>query len=163
MKTKGQISIEAAMVLGLAVLLLVSLTNLHYERLSLARDVGGAGEGKMVGEVLAGAINNVYASGDGFSLYLDPGVINYTEIQEKVRITGMGVVLPLSIDRSNRTITISKNLSRTGGDLWNASVPILTENVTRLDPTALYPETTIRNNDSEILIYATSDHIEVVG
>ena len=54
---KGQISLEAVMVIGIAIVILTSFFNINMERLNMAKDLGEAGEGRMAGELLATAIN----------------------------------------------------------------------------------------------------------
>jgi hypothetical protein len=45
MDDEGQISLEAVLILGVAILILLSLYNIMWARMSLAKDVGDAGEG----------------------------------------------------------------------------------------------------------------------
>ncbi|HDH28315.1 MAG TPA: hypothetical protein ENH13_04205, partial [Euryarchaeota archaeon] len=63
MDNKGQVSIEAALAIGVVILVIIGLFNIWFSRLNLARDVGEAGEAKMTGILLAEGINNVYANG----------------------------------------------------------------------------------------------------
>lgn len=158
---RGQISLEAILAVGFSIVILLSLFNLTWERFYLARDVGEAGEAKMVGELLAGAINNVYANGDNFSIYLGADVLNYTRLSDASRITGVGISLPILIDKTNRTIIISKSMQKTGGRSWNTTVPIIPANISRAAPTAQYAETTIRNSGGGIIIYAVQENINV--
>ncbi|MEK6978456.1 MAG: hypothetical protein AABX40_08710 [Candidatus Hydrothermarchaeota archaeon] len=160
---KGQVSIEAILVVGVAVILLISFTNLAWERFYLAREVGEAGEARMVGEFLAEAINNVYTNGEGFAIYLDPTVMNYTRLGDASRIEGTGIALPIGINTSARTIVISKNMSKTGGGVWDTTVPIIPANVAVVSPLPpYYKETTVRNNGTHVVIYADAGNIEVL-
>jgi|GEM_PF-1332707 len=158
---RGQISIEAILAVGFSIVILISLFNLTWERFYLARDIGEAGEAKMVGEVLAGAINNAYANGDGFRIYLGPDVLNYTRLGDASRITGVGISLPIVIDKAGRTINISKSMQKTGGGNWMAAIPIIPANISRANPTAQYAETTIRNSGGGITIYAAQENINI--
>ncbi len=157
---RAQITLEAIMALGAVLIVLVSLVNLNWERLYLARDLGEAGEAKMVGELLARAINNAYANGEGFSLYMDSDAIDY-DVMKNLSIPGIGLVLPLTIDLDTKTINVSKNMSKTGGNAWTTTVPIIPLNVTRLDPTTKYLQTTLRNNGTYIIIYADRENIAI--
>lgn len=158
-RKRAQVTIELIVVIGIFLLIFASLVNLSFERLHFAQELGSTGEAKMTGELLATAINSAYSSGKGFVIFLDEDRLNFTRLNSS-RIEGSSVILPLRIDTANREIVISKNTSRAGGGAWNATVPILPGNVTRLEPTS-YPELTIRNNGSHVLIYARSAHIEV--
>ncbi|NOZ59647.1 MAG: hypothetical protein GXO66_08775 [Euryarchaeota archaeon] len=160
---KAQISIEVALMTGIAILVIVSMVNLQFERFHSAREVGEAGEAKMVGTLLASAINNVYANGEGFQIHLSQAQLNFTQLGESTRRYGLGVSLPIIVNNSARSIVIAKNTSKTGGELWNVTVPIVTDNVVRLDPSTDYPEVTIRNNGTHVLIYAQEGHITTVG
>lgn len=158
---RGQISLEAILAVGFSIVILLSLFNLTWERFYLARDVGEAGEAKMVGESLAVVINNVYANGEGFSVYLGPDTLNYTRLGDSSRITGLGISLPIVIDKTSRTINISKSMQKTGGGSWNTTVPVIPTNITRANPTMQYAETTIRNSGGGIIIYAAQENINV--
>jgi hypothetical protein len=160
-KMRGQISLEAIMVLGLTIIILTSLVSINLERLNTAREIGEAGEARIIGELLATAINNVYANGEGFSLYLSSATLNFT-LLNSTTIEGLGVQLPLIVDTSSRTINITKNSSKTGMEVWNVSISIIPANITREDPTILYPQTTIRNNGSFVIIYANQTYIRVL-
>lgn len=161
---RGQITLEAILVTGAAILVILGLTTLGLERVDMARDVGEAGEARMIGEMLASALNNAYANGEGFSVQLNGSELNYT------RFTGM---LPIIVNPSARAIIISRNVSYTvGGDPWNATIAIIPANISRKDPyksfegrvinaSETYSETTFRNNGTHVIIYATSDHIAV--
>ena len=160
---RGQISIEVALMTGIAILVIVSLVNVNFERLSMAREVGEAGEAKMVATLIAGAINKAYANGAGFQVRLSPEQVNFTRLGEMQRIEGTGVQLPIIIDNTIRKIVIQKNMLKTGGEIWNATVPIIPNNTLRRDPSSDYPELTIRNNGTSIIIYANAAHIDTVG
>ncbi len=54
-------------------------------------------------------------------------------------------------------------MSKTGGGTWNTSISIVPSNIGMKLPTAQYPETTILNNGSFIIIYATIPNIKVVS
>ncbi len=162
MEDKGQVSLEAALVMGVAIIVIISVFNIWWARMSLAREVGEAGEAKMTGMLLAEGINNVYANGENFSITLAEDEINYTRLGDVQSIEGGGMVLPIIIDRNRRQINISKDMSKTGGDTWNTSVSIVPSNIERHDWTAQYPETTIRNNGTFIFVYADSENIKVV-
>lgn len=162
MDNKGQVSLEAILVIGVAVLVVISVFNLAFSRLGMARDVGGAGEARMIGELLAEGINNAHANGANFSITLNEEEINYTQLREMQLIEGGGMALPIVIDRARKRINITKDMSKTGGLNWTTSVQIIPYNISRSNPTAQYPETTIRNNGTFIEIYATSNHITVV-
>lgn len=151
---KGQISLEVIMVTGLAIILLVSFVNIGLQKEAMAEDIGEAGEARMIGELLATAINNVYANGEGFSTFIGGEKINFTRLNDS-RITG--VVLPINVAPGN--IIITKNLSKTGGTTASINISIIPLNVTREDPTAEFPEITIRNNGTYIIIYANTTNI----
>jgi hypothetical protein len=163
MDNKGQVSLEAVLVMGVAILVIISVFNIWWARMSLAREVGEAGEAKMAGMLLAEGINNVYANGANFSITLTEDEINYTRLGDVQSIEGGGMVLPIIIDRTGGRINISKDMSKTGGGTWNTSVSIVPSDIDRQDPTSQYPETTIRNNGSSIIIYANSTIISVVS
>jgi hypothetical protein len=153
---KGQISLEAILVIGMAVIVLVSFFSLNMERYVAARDIGEAGEARMTGELLATAINAGFANGDGFSVYVGPEKLNFT------KLSSLGVTLPLSIDSASRTINIRKTQTGGGGmKEWNVSVEIIPTNVLRSDSTAKYPEVTIFNNGTHVIIYADEENIIV--
>jgi hypothetical protein len=158
---KAQVTIEGILVSFLAILIALSFFNLNWERFYLAREVGEAGEIKMVGELLAQGINNVYANGEGFSLYLPPEVLNYSRLRAPEAMTGLGLS-SITIDTSSRKIILSKSMAKTGGNEWNTSVAIIPVNITRLDPTPRFKETTIYNNGSWVVVYAYSENIRVV-
>ncbi len=157
---RGQITLEAILAFGAAILILASLTNLNFERLRLSRDVGDAGEARMIGELLASTINNAYANGEGFSIQLDSGILDYATL-ENVSGSGVGLILPIEIDSTARTINISKNASRTGITTWNVAVPIIPLNISRMDSTTQFPETTIKNNGTYLVIYANRANIAI--
>lgn len=152
---KGQLSLEAIMVIGVAVVVLTSFFNVNMERYFTAKDLGEAGEAMMTGELLAGAINTGFANGEGFDLYLDNSTLNFTDLES------VGVVLPLVIDTAGRTINVSKSMTSGGGDTWNVSVSIIPTNVVLMSPTDSYPDLTIRNNGTHVIIYADSSNIAV--
>ncbi len=162
MDNKGQVSIEAALAIGVVILVIIGLFNIWFSRLNLARDVGEAGEAKMTGILLAEGINNVYANGANFSIRLTENEINYTRLAEVKKISGGGMVLPFVIDSSKRLINITKNMSKTGGGSWTTQVSIIPSNIARVNPTSQYPETTILNNGTTIVIYASLSNIQVV-
>lgn len=162
MDNKGQVSLEAVLVMGVAILVVISMFNIWWARMSLARDVGEAGEARMTGMLLAEGINNVYANGENFSITLTVDEINYTRLGDVQSIKGGGMVLPIIVDRMGRRINISKDMSKTGGGTWNTSVSIVPSIIYLQGPTAQYPETTIRNNGTSIIIYASSSYISVV-
>lgn len=162
MDDRAQVSLEAVLIVGVAMLVVVSIFNIWWARMSFARDVGEAGEAKMAAELLAEAINNAYANGGNFSITLTEEEINFTRLNDTTNMEGGGVVLPIVIDRLQRQINISKNMSKTGGGTWTASVPIIPKDITRRDPTARYPETTILSNETHIIIYADAGHIQVM-
>ncbi|RMF90431.1 MAG: hypothetical protein D6733_03850, partial [Methanobacteriota archaeon] len=60
MDDRAQVSLEAVLIVGVAMLVVVSIFNIWWARMSFARDVGEAGEAKMAAELLAEAINNAY-------------------------------------------------------------------------------------------------------
>lgn len=162
MEDKGQVSLEAVLVMGVAIIVIISVFNIWWARMSLAREVGEAGEAKMTGMLLAEGINNVYANGENFSITLTEAEINYTRLRDVQSIEGGGMVLPITVDRTARRINISKDMSKTGGGTWNTSVSIVPSNIERQDPSTQYPETTIRNNGTFIFVYADSENIKVV-
>lgn len=152
---RGQLSLEAIMVLGMAVIILTSFFNINWERYHTAKDLGEAGEARMTGELLATAINAGYSNGEGFSLYVSSNKLNFTKLD------AMGVELPLVIDSAARTINIEKNVTRSGGALWNVTVPIVPANLLQANPTSQYPELTILNNGTHVIIYAGQSNIVV--
>ncbi len=154
---KGQISLEVIMVTGLAIILLVSFVNIGLQREATAEDIGETGEVRMLGELLATAINNVYANGEGFSTFIGEDKINFTRLGNPYMT---GVVLPINITSGN--ITITKNLSKTGGTTAWVNISIIPSNITGEDPTSEFPEITIRNNGTYIIIYANSTNINVI-
>lgn len=160
--SRGQLSLEVAFLVGIVTILIVGMVNLGLERFSTAQDIGESGEAKMVGNFLAGSINKVYSSGEGFRIYISPEDLNFTRISETERIEGLGVDLPLEIDNQNRTIILAKNLSKTGGSTWSVRVPIVANNVIVENP-GPYPEVTILNNGTNVVIYAQSAHISLVS
>ncbi len=152
---RGQISLEAVMVLGMAMIILTSFFNINWERYHTARDLGEAGEAKMTGELLATAINTAYSNGEGFSLYVSGDKLNFTELG------AMGVELPLVVNSATRTINIGKNMDRAGGAMWNVTVSIIPASLFQADPTSQYPELTILNNGTHVIIYANPSNIVV--
>ncbi|MEE8358552.1 MAG: hypothetical protein V3R82_03995 [Candidatus Hydrothermarchaeales archaeon] len=157
---KGQVSLEAVLVAGFAIVVLLSLTNIAIERKDFARDVGESGEIKMLGELFATAINNVYANSEGFRIYLGPEYLNYTYLGSN---TGgdPGLALPIKINTTSRVIILRKNMSITSAD-WTTTVPIIPTNIVVNNPTADYPETTIRNDGTNIIIHAAAANMETV-
>jgi hypothetical protein len=162
MDNKGQISLEAALILGVGILIIISVFNIWFSRMSLAREAGEAGEAKMVGIMLGESINLVYANGENFSITLTEDEINYSRLKDIRSIEGGGMKLPIVVDLPKRRINITKDMSKTGGGTWNTTVTIVPSKVARKDPTARYPETTIRNNGTHVLIHSNSANIEVV-
>ena len=161
MDDKAQLSLEAVLMLGVGMLVIMSVFNVWWSRMELARDVGEAGEAKMIGILLAEGVNSVYANGANFSITLTVDEINYTRLGDAAGIKGGGMVLPIVIDTAQRRINITKDMSKTGGQTWNTTVSIIPSNITRLNPTSQYPETTIRNNGSFVIFYANSSNIRV--
>jgi hypothetical protein len=162
MDNKAQVSLEAVLILGVAILIIISVFNLWWARMSYARDVGEAGEAKMAGILLAEGINSVYANGANFSITFTEDEINYTQLGETQKIEGGGMVLPFVVSKSNKTIIISKDMSKTGGAIWNTTVSIVPSDIA-MNTTSEYPETTVRNNGTHIIIYADTSHITVVA
>jgi hypothetical protein len=152
---RGQISMEAIMVIGMAIIILTSFFNVNWERYYTAKDLGEAGEAKMAGELLATAINAGYSNGEGFSLYVSSDKLNFTKLD------AMGVELPFTVNSTARTINIEKNMTSLGGVLWNVSIPIIPANLLQADPTSQYPELTIFNNGTHVIIYANQSNIVV--
>ncbi len=161
MGERGQVSLEAVIIMGVVVLVIISVFNIWWARMSYARDVGEAGEARMIGIMLAEGINNVYANGANFSLRLTEEEINFTALGNTQKMTGGGMVLPIVIDTSLRKINITKNMTKTGLGNWTTTVSILPSNITRLNPTAQYPQLTIRNNGTTVILYANSSNIQV--
>ncbi|MFQ5801167.1 MAG: hypothetical protein ACE5HH_05560 [Candidatus Hydrothermarchaeales archaeon] len=161
MDDKAQISLEAVLILGVSVLVILSIFNIWWARMSFARDVGEAGEAKMVGVLLAEAINNAYANGGNFSITLTSEEINFTRLGDTSSMEGGGMALPIVIDRAQRRINISKDMSKTGGSTWNTTVSIIPSDIV-MNTSPDYLETTILNNGSHIIIYASNSHITVV-
>jgi hypothetical protein len=162
MDNKGQVSLEAVLVIGIAILVVISMFNIWWARMSMAREVGEAGEAKMIGILLAEGINLAYANGANFSITLTEDEINYTRLSEVEKMEGGGVKLPIVIDIEEGNINITKDMSKTGGDTWNTTVSIVPANIV-MNTSSDYPETTIRNNGTSIIIYANSGNIKVVS
>lgn len=158
---EAQVTMEGILVSFIALFLILSLVNLQWERFYLAREAGEGGEVDLAGELLAQGINTAYANGEGFSLYIPPEVLNYSRMQGSGGISGLAMGL-ITINTSSREIVLSKGPSRTGGLTWNVSVAIIPESIARLDPTTEFRETTIYNNGTSIIIYASSGNIRVV-
>lgn len=152
---RGQLSMEAILVIGMAVIILTSFFNVNMARYFTAKDLGEAGEARMAGELLATSINTGFSNGEGFSLYVGGSKLNFT------KLGNAGVALPIVINGSAKTITISKNTASGGGGTWNVSIHIIPSNLLREDPTASYPEITIRNDGTNVIIYANSSNIAV--
>jgi len=160
MKNKAQLSLEAVLAFGAVIIVIIGLFNLVWGRIELAYDIGGAGEARMVGELLAEAINDAYANGENFTITLDSNTIDFSRLSQTTA-TGLGVKLPITISQSSRTIKISKVASKTFDSMWNATIPIIPANITSVAPTSQFPEITIRNNVTNIIIYASSSNIQV--
>jgi len=152
---RGQISIEAVMVIGMAIVILTSLFNINMERLSMAEDLGEAAEGRMTGELLATAINTGYANGEGFNLYLGGDKLNFSTL------SAIGVDLPITINKNSRTMSIRKNMTTSGGEEWSVNVRIIPANLLQTSPTSQYPEVTVFNNGTDVIIYANDSNIIV--
>lgn len=158
---RGQVSLEAVLVAGFAIVVLLSLTNLAFERLDLARDVGESGEIRMVGELMATAINNVYADSGGFRIYLGTDYLNYTYLGSNAG-GDPGVVLPIQINTTGREIVLSKDMSHTGLGTFVTTVKFIPSNVVVDNDLTTYAETTIRNNDTHVIIHAAASNIETI-
>lgn len=152
---RGQISLEAIMVIGVAIIIMASFFNVNMARYFTAKDLGEAGEARMAGEVLATAINTGFANGEGFNLYISNDTLNFT------KLAGMGVALPVVVDSNERTINIRKSTTSGGGQEWNVSVGIIPSNLVRADSTPSYPAVTVRNNGTHVIIYGNSSNIIV--
>jgi hypothetical protein len=152
---RGQLSLEAILVIGMAVIVLTSFFNPGMARYFTAKDLGEAGEARMAGELLATAINTGFSNGEGFSLFISNETLNFTKLK------AAGVVMPLVIDSGSRSITIRKNMPSGGGEVWNVSVKIIPSNLVFADSTSLYPALTIRNNGTHVIIYGNSSNILV--
>ena len=152
---RGQISMEAIMIIGMTVVILTSFFNVNWERYYTARDLGEAGEAKMAGELLATAINTGYSNGKGFSLYVSGEKLNFTKLDAR------GVELPFTVNSTARTINIEMNVTSSGGVLWNVAVPVIPANLLRANPSSQYPELTIFNNGTHVIIYAEQSNIVV--
>ncbi len=159
---KGQMSLEAVLVAGFAIVVLLSLTNIAFERLDFARDVGESGEIKMVGEMMATAINNVYANQEGFRILLDEDYLNYTYLGSN---TGgdPGLVLPIQINTSSRTIVLRKDMSSTELGTWSTTVAIIPANIVVDNDVSTYSETTIRNDGTNVIIHASAANVETIS
>ena len=151
------------MLLGIAVIVLISFANLNWERYYLAAEIGESGEARMVGELFATTINNVYANGDGFSMELGSDMIDFDVLGNTSSTTGLSMNLPIIINTSSRKIIISRSMARAGMASWNTSIRIFPTNITRLDNTSDYPELTVRNTGTQIIIYANSSNVDVVS
>jgi len=149
------------MIMGIVIIVLISFTNLNWASYYTARDIGETGEARMLGELLATAINNVYANGEGYSIQLGEDKINFTEAGNRTSTTGLAVSLPIIIDRDDQTINISRRLRTSNDSNWTTTIRIIPENITRKDPTSEYPEVTVFNNGSYIIIYADAANIDV--
>ena len=152
---KGQISLEAIMIAGLAVLVVTSLVTLMSERYSSAMVVGESGEAKLCAELIAEAINSVHSNGEGFSIHLPDEKLNFSYLSSRG--------ISFEIDGESCNIVAKKNTSMVGGDIWEARIPIVYANFSLLSPTSEYPELTVRNNGTHILIYAEEEHIKLGG
>lgn len=152
---RGQISLEAVMAIGMVVVVLTSFFNINMERYVMAKDLGEAGEARMAGELLATAINTGYSNGEGFSLYVSSDKLNFT------KVGAMGIELPLVIDSGTRTINIRKNMTGSGGAQWNVTVLVIPANLLQANSTSQYPEVTIFNNGTHVIIYANDSNIVV--
>ncbi|GCC11097.1 hypothetical protein IPdc08_01145 [archaeon] len=159
---KAQITIEVIVVIGIFLIVFSSLINLSFERFHLAQEVGSAGEAKMTGQFIASAINNVYSNGGGFSIHLNENKINFSELSSS-EIRGSGIILPIIVNNSERRVVINKNFSSMGGTSLYASIPIIPDNITRENSTLAYPQLTIRNNGTDVIIYASIKNIRVVS
>lgn len=157
---KGQISFEAVLVAGFAMVVLLSLVNVAFERLDYARDVGESGEIRMVGELLATAINNVYANSEGFRIYLGDEYLNYTYLGSNSG-GDPGLMLPILINTTSRELILSKNMSVTAVD-WNTTVSIIPANIVVDNTLTTYDETTIRNNGTYVIIHASAANMGII-
>ncbi len=144
---RGQISLEAILVVGLVVIIVASLMSLMAERYSLAIELGESGEAKMLGEFLAEAINSVYANGEGFKIILTGNQLNLEHLSE--------IDANFKICNSNSTIYVVKNAEKVGGGLKIAEIPIIPDNIVIITSNA--SEITIYNNGTNILISANAN------
>lgn len=158
---KAQLSLEAVLAFSAAVIIIIAMFNLIWARIELAYDIGTAGEAKMAGELLAESINLAYANGENFTIFLNNSEIDFQKLANATSNSGLGVELPIIIKANERKIIISKTASRTFSKTWNTSMRIIPANITRRNPTSQYPEITIRNNGTYIIIYADQSHIRV--
>jgi len=148
---KSQVTLELIFAIGLCTIILASLFGISKERYAYVEDVGKSIESRMVGELIATAINNVHSNGQGFSITIPEEKLNYSKLSNKIN-------LPIIISKGKREIIITRT-----GQLENltTSIPILTPYVARENPTT-FNETTFYNNGTYVVIYAREDHIRVV-
>lgn len=154
-------SLEAIMVIGMTMIILISFTNLNWASYYTSREIGEAGEARMIGELLATTINSVYANGEGYSVELDDDKINFAEIGNSTTLTGLGINLPIIIDTDGRTVNVTRSLRTGSNSNWTATIRIFSRNITQTDPTAEYPELTVYNNGTYVIIYAYNSSINV--
>lgn len=160
---RGQITIEAVMVTGIIFVLILSILGIGFERWTMARDIGETGELKMVGELLATSINNVYVNGEGFRIYLGADILNYTKLSSPTVLGGVGLNLPITINRTGKVIVLQKNMTKTGlSSLWETTISIIPESVYVENDLTTYNETTILNNGSSVIIYTSAGNFNYV-
>ncbi len=144
---RAQFSLEGILVVGMAIIVFLSLAQLAMERKSMAIDVGESGEIRMTGELLASAIDTIYANGNGSRITLTSADIDYAYLENTLDLSS------IEIKTAQKAILLTKTMSRTGGESWTTNVSIVTGNITTGTPSASFPETTLVNRDNQVVIY----------
>jgi len=158
---RAQFSLEGVLVVGMAIIVFLSLYQLAMERKSTAIDVAESGEIRMTGELLAEAINTVYANGNGSAITLTSDDINYTYLENYLDANDYGGGKLVCIDPPHRSLFIAKSMTRTGGSLYKMNITIIPSNITTIAPDPNCPETTLLNIDNTVVI--CSSKIWVLG
>ena len=149
---RGQISLEAILTVGLAIIVFTSLVNLATERYSSAIELGEMGEAKMFGEFLAEAIDSVNSNGKGFSIVLREERFNLSYLNN--------IGVSFEICNSNTTIYVIKNTSKIGSVTRIARVHIIPNNIIITSNNA--SEVTVTNNGTNIIV-AVGNNIIALG
>lgn len=149
---RAQFSLEGVLVVGMAIIVFLSLSQLVIERKSMAIDVGESGEVRMIGELVVSAIDNVYANGNGSMITLTSADLDYTYLEDELDVSPYAGGELICIDTLARSLFITKTMTRTGGSDRRMNISFIPSDVATSAPHPNCPETTFVNDGERVVI-----------
>ena len=136
----------------MAIIVLLSLYHLAMERKSMAIDIGESGEIRMVGEMIVGTINTVYANGNGSIITLSSADLNYTYLEDDLGVSPYGGGELICVDALDRSLFITIAATRTGELDRKLNISFIPSDMATVAPSANCPETTFVNDGERVTI-----------